>query len=96
VISRRSTDNLVQWNLLSWVRRRLDQQDTRDWKTVRRILRTHSLVSTRLPLADGRIVKVRKPGLPDAGQAQIYGMLGIDWKKMCPATKSEIKPTTTL
>jgi len=56
---------------------------------VRRILRTHSLLSTRLPLADGRIVTVRKPGLPDADQAHIYGMLGIDWKKMCPATKSE-------
>ena len=51
---------------------------------MRRILRTHSLLSTRLPLADGRIVTVRKPGLPDADQAHIY-----DWKKMCPATKSE-------
>jgi transposase len=84
--------SVLAYHLLSWVRRRLDEHgDRREWKTVRRILSTHSLVSTRLPLADGRIVTVRKPSVPDAGQAQLFGMLGIDWKRMCPATKTEIK-----
>ncbi len=50
----------------------------------------------RLPHGDGRTVTVRKPSLPDADQAQIFGMLGGDWKTMCPATKTERKPATIL
>ncbi len=63
---------------------------------MRRLLGTHSLVSTRLPLEDGRIVTVRKPSLPDAEQAQVYKILGIDWKRACPTVKSELKAMATL
>jgi len=89
--------SVLAYHLLSWIRRRLDEHgDQRDWKTVRRILSTHSLVSTRLPLAEGRIVRVRKPSVPDAEQAQLFRMFGIDWKRMCPPTKTEVKSATTL
>ena len=85
--------SVLAYHLLSWVRRRLEENgDRREWKTIRRILRTHSLVSTRLPLADGRVIIVRKPSVPDAEQAQILRILGVDWKALCPATKTEIKP----
>jgi len=43
----------------------------REWKTLRRVLSSHSLVSTTLPLNDGTIIQVRKPSVPDPEQAQI-------------------------
>ncbi|MFT5405182.1 MAG: hypothetical protein ACI9DF_004029, partial [Verrucomicrobiales bacterium] len=89
--------SVLGYHLLSWVRLHLEKAgDPREWKTVRRLLSTHSLVSTRLPLKDGRIVTVRKPRLPDAEQSRVYQLLGIDWKRACPAVKSELKGATTL
>ena len=89
--------SVLAYHLLCWVRRRLEENgDRREWKTIRRILRTHALVSTRLPLADGRVIIVRKPSVPDAEQAQIFRLLGVDWKALCPATKTEIKPSSIL
>lgn len=89
--------SVLAYHLLSWVRQHMDQAgDPREWKTLRRLLGTHSLVSTRLPLQDGRIVTVRKPSLPDAEQTRVYQILGIDWKRACPAVKSELKATATL
>ena len=89
--------SVLAYHLLSWVRHHLDQaEDPREWKTLRRLLSTHSLVSTRLPLEDGRIVTVRKPSLPEAEQTRVYQILGIDWKRACPAVKSELKATATL
>ena len=89
--------SVLAYHLLSWVRHHMDRAgDPREWKTLRRLLSTHSLVSTRLPLEDGRIVTVRKPSLPDAEQARVYKILGIDWKRACPAVKSELKATAIL
>ena len=89
--------SVLAYHLLSWVRHHMDQaEDPRKWKTLRRLLCTHSLVSTRLPLEDGRIVTVRKPSLPDAEQSRVYQILGNDWKRACPAVKSELKGKGTL
>ena len=84
--------SVLAYHLLCWVGHRLTQSgDVRDWQTLRRLLRTHSVVTTRLPLNDGRVVEVRKPSLPDAAQALVYQRLGIDWKKACPARKFVMK-----
>ncbi len=84
--------SVLAYHLLCWVGHRLTQSgDLRDWQTLRRLLRTHSVVTTRLPLADGRVIEVRKPSLPDAEQALVYQRLGIDWKKACPARKFVMK-----
>jgi transposase len=89
--------SVLAYHLLSWVRHHMERAgDPREWKTLRRLLSTHSLVSTRLPLEDGRVVTVRKPSLPDAEQARVYKILGIDWKRICPAVKSELKAMATL
>lgn len=89
--------SVLAYHLLSWVRQRLDAAgDEREWKTLRRLLGTHSLVTTRLPTVDGRMVTLRKPSVPDAEQARVFKILGIDWKKACPAKKSEIKQATIL
>ena len=84
--------SVLAYHLLCWVRHQLTQSaDVRDWATVRRLLRTHSLVTTRLPLKDGRVIEVRKPSLPDAAQAQVYQRLGIDWRHACPTRKFVMK-----
>jgi hypothetical protein len=54
-----------------------------------------ALVTTRLPLKDGRIINLRKPSLPDAAQAHVYQLLGIDWKTACPSRQTELKKATS-
>jgi len=89
--------SVLAYHLLSWVRQQMDRAgDPREWKTLRRLLGTHSLVSTRLPLEDGRILTVRKPSQPDAEQERVYKILGIDWKQACPPVKSELKTPAIL
>ena len=84
--------SVLAYHLLSWVGHQLTQSgDGRDWQTLRRLLRTHSVVTTRLPLEDGRVIEIRKPSLPDAEQALVYARLGIDWKQACPARKFVMK-----
>ena len=82
---------MLAYQLLRWVGKRLEpHNDTREWKTIRRLRGTHSLVTTRLPLADGRTLNIRKPSQPDNEQKRVYQMLGIDWKSAFPAKKTEI------
>jgi transposase len=84
--------SVLAYHLLSWVRQRFESSgDTREWTTIRRLLSTHSLVSTSLSLTDGRIINIRKPSVPDAEQALVYKILGIDWKSAFPTVKTEMK-----
>ena len=84
--------SVLAYHLLSWVRRKLEPLgDTRDWITLRRLLSTHSLTTTSLPLMDGRLIQIRKAGVPDAEQAQVYKCLGIDWKNAVPPKKTVMK-----
>ena len=84
--------SILAYHLLNWIRQKLEQSnDHREWNTIRRILRTHSLVSTRFPLEDGRIVTIRKASKPDAEQARIYEALGINWKTAYTPTRSEVR-----
>lgn len=84
--------SVLAYHLLCWVREKLHERgDMRDWKTVRRLLSTHSLATTRLPLEDGRVLHIRKPTIPDAEQAQVFQKLGIDWKAAFPPQKRFVK-----
>jgi transposase len=84
--------SVLAYHLLTWIQHQLQScGDTREWKTIRRLLSTHSLVSTILPLNDGTIMQVRKPSVPDPEQARVFQQLGIDWKQACPAQKSIMK-----
>jgi hypothetical protein len=83
---------VLAYHLLCRVREKLrDSGDVRDWKTLRRLLSTHSLATTRLPLADGRVLHIRKATDPDAEQAAVYRKLGIDWKAEFPTQKRFVK-----
>jgi len=84
--------SVLAYHLLTWFRHKFEQAgDMREWKTIRRLLSTHSLVTTRLPLKDGRIISIRKPSIPDAEQARVYAILEIDWKQACPPVQTEVK-----
>ena len=82
---------MLAYHHLRWVGKRLeDHNATRDWQTIRRLLGTHSLVTTLFPLADGRTINIRKPSQPDDEQNRVSKMLGIDWKSTFPTRKTEI------
>lgn len=84
--------SVLAYHLLCWVRQMLEvREDTREWTTIRRLLSTHSLVTTTLPLVDGRLIQIRKASEPDAEQVRVYKILGIDWNKAFPPKKNEIK-----
>ena len=83
--------SVLAYHLLSWVRENfLLRGDVREWSSIVRLMRTHSLVTTRLKLQDGRIIQIRKPSRPDAEQQRVYDILGIDWKRAFPPLKSEL------
>jgi len=85
--------SVLAYHLLTWVRENLRaSSDLRDWETLRRLLSTHSLATTSLPLTDGRILHIRKPSLPDPEQALLYKKLRIDWKSAFLPVKTFAKP----
>jgi hypothetical protein len=85
--------SVLAYHLLTYIRETLlNRGETRDWKTLRRLLSTHSLVTTALPLKDGRVLRIRKPSQPDAEQALIYQKLAIDWKSAFRPIKSFAQP----
>ncbi len=85
--------SVLAYHLLCWIGHTLEMAgDRRDWKTIRRLLSTHSLVTTRLPLTDGRVLSIRKPSRPDANQEQVYRRLGIDWRAAFPPVRTEVTP----
>ena len=82
---------MLAYHFLRWVGKRLEEHnDTRERQTIRRLLGTHSLVTTRLPLADGRTINTRELSQPDDEQKRVCQMLCIDWKSAFPTKKTEI------
>ena len=60
--------------------------DSRDWVTIRRILQTHCYATLHVPTRDGTTYHLRKPGVAEASQMQIYQAFGIDLTGL-PKTK---------
>ncbi len=84
--------SMLAYHLLRWIGYRLETAgDVLEWRTLRRLLGTHVLTTTRLPLQDRREISIRRPSEPDEEQLRIYTMLGIDWKRAYAPRKTEIK-----
>jgi len=84
--------SVLAYHLLRWIGYRLEMAgDPREWRTLRRLLGTHVVATTRLALEDGREVSIRKPSEPDAEQERVYTLLGIDWRRAYPPRKTERK-----
>ncbi|MFK5921082.1 MAG: hypothetical protein QM496_02815 [Verrucomicrobiota bacterium] len=83
--------SVLAYHYLNWVHLRQEESEgMRNWQSIRRLLGTHSMVSTRLPQVDGWVIRTRKSSVPDAGQALVYKNLEVDWRLMWPVIKSEI------
>ena len=84
--------SVLAYHLLRWIGYRLETSgDLREWRTLRRLLGTHVVATTRLPLEDGREISIRKPSQPDAEQERVYALLGIDWNRAYPPRKTELR-----
>jgi len=83
---------VLAYHLLCWIHNRLEAAgDRRTWRTIRRLLKTHCLLTTCFPMEDGRIISIRKASVPDEEQIRIYNMLGINWKSAFSPRKTERK-----
>jgi transposase len=84
--------SVLAYHLLCWINQKLEVAgDNRTWRTLRRLLRTHCLLTTRLSLEDGRIISIRKASVPDEEQARIYQMLGINWRTAYKTRRTQLK-----
>ena len=84
--------SVLAYHLLCWINSKLEAAgDTRTWRTLRRLLRTHCLLTTRLPLENGQIMAIRKASVPDEEQDRIYQMLGIDWRTVYKTRQTQLK-----
>jgi transposase len=71
-------------------------QDTRSWPTVKRILQTHNYSTMLIPTVNEQLYRIRKAGIPELCQQDIYRKLGIDYVNL-PKTRTIIqKRSTTL
>ncbi len=74
---------VLAYHLLHFIMYKFKQRDDhRSWPTIRRILSTHSYSTIKVPTNSNQIHRIRKAGLPDETQKDIYRYLGIDWKNL--------------
>jgi transposase len=76
---------VLAYHLLVAIENRfLDQGIHTSWWTIRQELSTHQVVTVVLPTRDGRVLKIRKAGSPEAIHRQIYQTLQIPMEVMKP------------
>lgn len=56
--------------------------DRRCWFTLRTLLQTHSYTTIIMPTVNGKVYRVRKPGIPEECQRQIYDQFGINMNEL--------------
>jgi transposase len=80
---------VVAYQLTRYVMFKLRQAgDRRSWSTLRRILSTHCYATMIFPRPDGSAIRIRRPGVPDAVQKEIYSSIGIDGLRGLPVNKT--------
>jgi len=86
---------VLAYQLLRFLLHRLEaKQDHRSWFTLRQVLSTHCYATIHLPTRDGRLYRLRKPGMPEECQWQIYRSLGIHSLRHLPRSKSVLAAAT--
>lgn len=66
--------------------------DNRSWYTLRHVLSTHCYATIHLPLADGTVHQLRKPGRPEPCQWEIYHTFGISTLAHLPSSRTALPP----
>ena len=70
--------------------------DRRSWFTLRMVLSTHCYATVSLPTRDGKLYRLRKPGVPEVCQWDVYRKLGIRNLHRLPRTKTVAAVTAEL
>jgi len=87
---------VLAYQLHRFIEHSLEREgDTRSWPTIRRIMQTHCYSTIRIPTRDGCAHRLRKPGVPDERQRQIYDTLGVDLSGL-PESRTVIEARATL
>lgn len=82
---------VLAYQILRFVMYRLESHgDTRSWATLRHVLATHCYATVHLPLLDGTVHRIRKPGRPEECQWDIYRKLGIDSMAVLPSSRTVV------
>lgn len=85
---------ILAYQFLRFILHTLEEKgDYRGWRILKRILLTHCYATMHLPTADGRVFRIRKPGLPEACQWDIYRALGIVSLAGLPVARDVTRPT---
>jgi len=71
---------ILAYHILYIIEKRLQNKDDyRSWSMLREILSTHVYSTTILPTKSGRIINLRKPGIPEGRHKAIYEALDIKY-----------------
>jgi len=69
---------VLAYHLLAAIEKRfLDEGIHTSWWTIRQQLSTHQVATIILPTSNGRVLRIRKGGIPEADQKKIYEILKI-------------------
>jgi len=80
--------SILAYHLLQFITYALQEKgDYRSWETIKRVLATHCYTTIMLPTIKGELHRLRKPGLPDNRQKEIYDRIGIKWQGL-PAMRT--------
>ena len=70
--------SILAYHLLNYVQQHLRKAGINHrWATVRSLLQTHTVLSTHLPTADGKMVHLRYCSIPTPKQVEVYSALKI-------------------
>jgi transposase len=79
---------VLAYHLLVCIERAfLDQGIHTSWETVRQQLSTHQVVTVRLPLADGRLLTIRRDTRPEPLHCDIYRVLRVPERIVVPSQR---------
>ena len=82
--------SILTYHLLHSIEYTLRQCDDHSrWSTIKRLVSTHNYSTTQLLTVAGGVINVRKSGIPEAIQEDIYQKLGVNYKNL-PVMKTYV------
>ncbi len=86
---------IIAYQLLNFLLYSLSKcGDKRSWPRLKRVLQTHTYSTIHVPTTNSELYRIRKAGIPEACQQDIYNKLGIDYVNL-PKSKIKIQKTPT-
>jgi len=75
--------SILAYHLLHSIEFTLRQAaDYSRWVTIKRLVSTHNYSTIQLPTTNGTVINVRKAGMPEGIQMEIYRKLGVDFENL--------------